>query len=467
MAVRDMDRRREQALPALVSLYGGADKKPWPLNRDIATLGRAKGCDIVLEAPDVSSLHCLVWAFQGGYQVRDCGSRAGTQLNGDRITEATLHDGDILQVGPFSFRLALPTGPKNGPSRREERSKHLERSRRKLAQLALAQRKKLQTLQQAMLGDSGPAQLDLNQKISGFRRRYRDFEQRLRKLEQEERDLSKDREAFDQERKEQLARMTQAEQELHRRCHQVHTHLEARRHEMLAQEKSMTETRQTESEIAAQLEQQRQAQEQAEKSLREQRAELVRMMADLRHMHETIRSQKNVNVQALQEENDRLRSQLGQSAAGAPAEDSSQLRQEIKELQEENLRLRQLLQEQRELLEELKKTQAPQAPPRENVDLDHYEAELNAYRQQLETDRQKLDEEMQQLKVRNQELDEATREMEMDFSRERAELARERTRLERLKEEVRVETERLQRDHGVRESLVSVQRLRDGFSPKH
>jgi pSer/pThr/pTyr-binding forkhead associated (FHA) protein len=454
-----MDRRQEQALPALVSIYGGVDKKHWPLKRDVATLGRTKGCDIVLEAPDVSGLHCLVWAFQGGFQVRDCNSRAGTQLNGDRITEATLQDGDILQVGPFSFRLVLPAGPKKGPARHDERSRHLERSRRKLAQMALAHRKKLQSLQQAMLGDSGPLQLDLNQKVSGLRRRYRDFEQRIRQLEEGERDLTKDREAFDQERKEQLARIKKAEQELDRRQKEVHADLEARRQEILAQEKAMTESRPTQSEASAQLEQQRQAQEQAEKSLREQKAELVRMMADLRQMHETIRSQKNVDVQALREENERLRNL---STAGQ----SPKLLEEIKELQEENLRLRQLLQEQRELMEELKNAK-PAAAPREDVDLDHFEAELNAYRQQLEADRQKLDEEMEQIKTRNQELDDATREMEMDFSRERAELARERTRLERLREEVRVETERLQRDHGVRESLVSVQRLREGFSPKH
>ena len=454
-----MDRRQEQALPALVSMYGGVDKKHWPLKRDVATLGRTKGCDIVLEAPDVSGLHCLVWAFQGGFQVRDCNSRAGTQLNGDRITEATLHDGDILQIGPFSFRLVLPAGQKKGPARRDERSRHLERSRRKLAQFALAHRKKLQSLQQAMLGDSGPAQLDLNQKVSGLRRRYRDFEQRIRQLEEGERDLSKDRVAFDQERKEQLARIKKAEQELDRRQKEVHADLEARRQEILAQEKAMTESRPTQSEASAQLEQQRQAQEQAEKSLREQKAELVRMMADLRQMHETIRSQKNVDVQALREENERLRNQ---SAAGQ----SPKLLEEIKELQEENLRLRQLLQEQRELMEELKNAK-PAVAPRENPDLDQFEAELNVYRQQLEADRQKLDEEMEQIKTRNQELDDATREMEMDFSRERAELARERTRLERLREEVRVETERLQRDHGVRESLVSVQRLREGFSPKH
>ena len=453
-----MDRRQEQALPALVSMYGGVDKKHWPLKRDVATLGRTKGCDIVLEAPDVSGLHCLVWAFQGGFQVRDCNSRAGTQLNGDRITEATLRDGDILQIGPFSFRLVLAAGQKKGPARRGDRSKHLERSRRKLAQLALAHRKKLQSLQQAMLGDSGPAQLDLNQKVSGFRRRYRDFEQRIRQLEEGERDLSKDREAFDQERKEQLARIKKAEQELDRRQKEVLADLEARRQEILAQEKAMTESRPTQSEASAQLEQQRQAQEQAEKSIREQKAELVRMMADLRQMHETIRSQKNVDVQALREENERLRNL---SAAGQ----SPRLLEEIKELQEENLRLRQLLQEQRELMEELK-TAKPTVAPRENPDLDQFEAELNVYRQQLEADRQKLDEEMEQIKTRNQELDDATREMEMDFSRERAELARERTRLERLREEVRVETERLQRDHGVRESLVSVQRLRDGMNQK-
>jgi chromosome segregation ATPase len=450
-----MEKKREQTLPALILVYGGSDKKPWPLNRDVVTVGRAKGCDIVLEAPDVSSLHCLVWAFQGGYQVRDCGSRAGTQLNGDRITESILHDGDILQVGSFSFRLALPSPPRKEAGRREQHGKHMERSRRHLARLALAQRKKLHALQQDLLSDSGPAQLDLKQKASGLRRRYRDFEQRIRNLEQGERDLSKDRETFAQECKAQLARIKENEQELERRQKVVQAELEVRRQQLLNQEKVMAETQ---SETSAQR-------EQAEKSLREQRAELVRMMADLRKMHDSIRSQKNADVQALLDENERLKIQLAHSPAGAAGEPSPKLRAEIKELQEENLRLRDLLQEQRELLEELKNAPAA-APPRDNVDLDNYEAELNRYQQQLEADRQKLDEERQQIKVRNQELDEATREMEMEFSRERAELARERTRLERLREEVRVETERLQRDSGVRESLISVHRLREGINQK-
>jgi hypothetical protein len=189
------------------------------------------------------------------------------------------------------------------------------------------------------------------------------------------------------------------------------------------------------------------------------------MMADLRKMHDAIRSQKNADVQALLEENERLKMQLSESAGNAAGEPSPKLLDEIKELQEENLRLRDLLQEQRELLEELKNAPAARAP-RDNADLENFETELNRYQQELEADRQKLDEETEQIKVRSQELDEATREMEMEFSRERAELARERTRLERLREEVRVETERMQRDGSVRESLVSVQRLRDGMNQK-
>ena len=62
------------------------------------------------------------------------------------------------------------------------------------------------------------------------------------------------------------------------------------------------------------------------------------------------------------------------------------------------------------------------------------------------------------MRDRNAELDEATREMEMEMSRERADLARERTRLERLRDEVKADLERMQRDGGVRESLAGVQR---------
>src|ERR1700682_6216650 len=81
-----MTNRREVNLanqPALVPSFGGQDKKPRPLDRDVITIGRARGCDIGLEAPDISTLHCLLYRTAEGFRVRDCGSRTGTRVNGD------------------------------------------------------------------------------------------------------------------------------------------------------------------------------------------------------------------------------------------------------------------------------------------------------------------------------------------------------------------------------------------------
>ena len=137
-----MSKGNARGQPALVVLHGGAPNTCRPLDRDVLTVGRARGADIGLDAPDVSSLHCVIWRGSVGYQIRDCGSRAGTKVNGDLVHESVLRDGDVLQVGPFSFRVQLPGGASPAASR-EVRYKHLERSRRNLARLALALRQKL------------------------------------------------------------------------------------------------------------------------------------------------------------------------------------------------------------------------------------------------------------------------------------------------------------------------------------
>ena len=94
--------------PTLVPLHGPGEHKPRTLDRDTSTVGRARGCDLVLEASDVSTIHCVVFRGADGYHVRDCNSRTGTRINGNATRGSPLlHDGDILQVGPFSFELKL------------------------------------------------------------------------------------------------------------------------------------------------------------------------------------------------------------------------------------------------------------------------------------------------------------------------------------------------------------------------
>jgi pSer/pThr/pTyr-binding forkhead associated (FHA) protein len=205
---------------ALVLLYGmpGVTYRVRPLDRDAILVGRSRGCDLLLEAPDVSSLHCVITRGAGGYAIRDCGSRAGTRLNGEAVEEAGLHDGDLVQIGPFSFRVQLPARKTGVATSAEVRQVRLERKRRNLARLALAQRRRIQQLEKALAG--GPiksrAFAELAAQASGLRQRVKDFQQRLQQLEQAERHLSRDREALAQEQLAVQARARAAEVELAR-----------------------------------------------------------------------------------------------------------------------------------------------------------------------------------------------------------------------------------------------------------
>jgi hypothetical protein len=189
--------------PALILLYGtaGASLRRQPLDRDAVILGKGRGCDLVLTAPDVSTIHCVITRGAGTYSIRDCGSRAGTRLNGEPVQEASLHDDDLVQVGPFSFRVFLPP-PRRATALQaaEARRLRLERQRFNLARLALAQRRRLQALEKVLTsGHSARALLDLATRASGLRQKLRDYHQRLEALEQGERDLSRDRELLARE----------------------------------------------------------------------------------------------------------------------------------------------------------------------------------------------------------------------------------------------------------------------------
>ena len=132
---------------------------------------------------------------------------------------------------------------------------------------------------------------------------------------------------------------------------------------------------------------------------------------------------------------------------------------EFERIRADNDMLKKLLDEKATLME--------QAAPKTESDLERYEAELNESRRQLESDRGRLNEELEMMRDRNKELDEAIREMEMEMSKERAELARERMRLERVREEVKGDAERLQRELAVRDSMAPVQKLRDELAQKN
>ena len=66
---------------------------------NIKTMGRSPGAEFVLEAAMVSRLHCRLTAGATELQVVDLESTNGTFVNGQRVTQANLKEGDTLGVG--------------------------------------------------------------------------------------------------------------------------------------------------------------------------------------------------------------------------------------------------------------------------------------------------------------------------------------------------------------------------------
>lgn len=68
------------------------------------SIGRAQGCDIVINAPDVSSKHASIWKDgSGNVVIEDNNSTNGTYVNGLKITSKVLQKGDIVTLGGNNF----------------------------------------------------------------------------------------------------------------------------------------------------------------------------------------------------------------------------------------------------------------------------------------------------------------------------------------------------------------------------
>src|SRR5262245_44117204 len=72
-------------------------------------IGRDDKCHLRPSSRDISRHHCAIVCRNDRIFLRDYGSRTGTRLNGRMLVsgELQLQDGDLLEVGPRTFRLNL------------------------------------------------------------------------------------------------------------------------------------------------------------------------------------------------------------------------------------------------------------------------------------------------------------------------------------------------------------------------
>jgi pSer/pThr/pTyr-binding forkhead associated (FHA) protein len=92
----------------LVPLGGG---DTIPLLRPVMTVGRRESCDVPLQFPNISGMHCELTFKDGYWSVRDLNSTNGTKVNGLRVQARPLKPGDEISIGKRRFTIQYTLSP--------------------------------------------------------------------------------------------------------------------------------------------------------------------------------------------------------------------------------------------------------------------------------------------------------------------------------------------------------------------
>ena len=96
-------------MPRVSITIAGKNSQPYrfSLDRKKVSIGRGADCDIVIDCPSVSSLHCTMERVDGGYILRDRKSTNGITLDEEAMAVIDLRNNDNVKVGDVEFGYEL------------------------------------------------------------------------------------------------------------------------------------------------------------------------------------------------------------------------------------------------------------------------------------------------------------------------------------------------------------------------
>jgi predicted component of type VI protein secretion system len=110
----------EQQAPAIIGTLTADDGTMHPLLDETSTIGRTPANSIVLRDGSVSGNHARVDRTPEGFVIEDAGSRNGTYINSEKLSEKRLlADGDLVRLGKIilTFNLAADIKRKQSTER--------------------------------------------------------------------------------------------------------------------------------------------------------------------------------------------------------------------------------------------------------------------------------------------------------------------------------------------------------------
>ncbi|MCZ7644665.1 MAG: FHA domain-containing protein [Planctomycetota bacterium] len=98
-------------------IFGGQEQGNHDLTEEKVVVGREPTCGIPIDNLGISRQHCAFALKGGAYVVQDLGSANGTFVNGKRIVEHYLNDGDEVVIGKYILRFKNEEQAKAAPNR--------------------------------------------------------------------------------------------------------------------------------------------------------------------------------------------------------------------------------------------------------------------------------------------------------------------------------------------------------------
>jgi hypothetical protein len=83
----------------LLVMTDGAQPVQFDLGGALISIGRASDNDVIVDDPQVSRHHCQLKLQHGAYGFADLGSRNGSMVNGEPVTQVALGPGDVIRIG--------------------------------------------------------------------------------------------------------------------------------------------------------------------------------------------------------------------------------------------------------------------------------------------------------------------------------------------------------------------------------
>jgi hypothetical protein len=94
-----------------------AGSQIYPLEEIVVNIGRRLENQLVIDDPRVSRHHAQMRAIKGRYRLFDLESSGGTFVNDERISEATLHPGDVISLAGYPLVYAQDAVQRSGDTR--------------------------------------------------------------------------------------------------------------------------------------------------------------------------------------------------------------------------------------------------------------------------------------------------------------------------------------------------------------